>query len=107
MAGPYTVVGRQPKLDGRRAYQGRPQLSKTDWSILDDAHRLGLHICIEGGETVFRLGDGRKARAQNVVRLRQLGYLIDADDRLFPDAEPQTLLRNITPPPFDAYGRSR
>jgi hypothetical protein len=91
----FTVQGPQPKFDGRRAFQGRPQLSDTDREILRQGRRDGIRICHEAGQTVFVCG-AKKLRRQTILRLMQLGYLIPASDGLFGGDTAQTLLINIT-----------
>jgi hypothetical protein len=93
--GRFTIAGPPPRLDGRRAYRGDPQLSLADHRILHAAGSDGLHVGHENGETVFRIG-GRKQRQQSILRLLQLGYLLPADDGLFGDDDAQTLMVNTT-----------
>jgi hypothetical protein len=103
-AGRFTIAGPPPRLDDRRVYQGRAQLSVADHRILGAADRHGLRAGHEAGEPVFRC-DGRKLRRQAVLRLLELGYLVNADDRLFEGVGAQTLLVNTTPPAFSERAR--
>jgi hypothetical protein len=88
----FTIAGPPPRIDGRREFRGRPQLSIRDLTILDHGKREGIRISHESGETVFYCGS-RKLPRQAVLRLCQLGYLISARDGLL-EGMPQTLLVN-------------
>jgi hypothetical protein len=90
----YTTVGPPPRLDGRRQFQGKAQLTQTDRRILKQAAECGVRICHEGNEVVFRIA-GAKQRRESILRLRRLGYLIDANDGLFANTT-QTLLVNLS-----------
>jgi hypothetical protein len=93
----FTIKGPPPRLDGKRAYQGRAQLSDADRRILQLGRLHGIRVLHEGGETIFVSGRAR-LRRQSVLRLLQLGYLIAANDGLFGTDSAQTILVNITPP---------
>jgi len=95
VSGKFAVVWpSRPKLDGKRAFRGKPQLSHRDQDILKAVEQQGLRVCHEVGETVFRCG-GDKLPRQAVLRLFQLEYLVPGDGGSFGD-DPQLYLVNIT-----------
>jgi hypothetical protein len=86
--------GYPPRLDGRRAFRGKPQLSRRDQKILDAAQRHGVVASHENGGTVF-VCNGSKLPRQAFLRLVQLQYLVPDDSGLFGD-DPQVYLVNGT-----------
>jgi hypothetical protein len=91
----FVIRGPLPLLDGKRAYQGREQLSERDRRILERASIHGIQISHEAaGGTVFYCA-GIKMPRLAVLRLIQLRYLVPGGDGLLPDT-PQTLLTNLS-----------
>jgi hypothetical protein len=88
----YTISGPPPRLDRRRQFYGRPQLSARDLTILNRGKREGIRVSHESDETVFYCGSWKLPR-RAVLRLLALDYLIPARDGLLDDT-PQTLLIN-------------
>jgi hypothetical protein len=84
-----------PKVDNRRTYYQRPQLSPRDCKILEQARRHGIIISFKDGETAFSCG-GHNLPRLAVLRLSQLEYLVPGDGGLFSDSTPQRFLVNIT-----------
>ena len=57
-----------PQLDGRRTFQGKPQLSRRDREILAQAQEHGVLVAYGRGETQFICNGSRLPRLA-VLRL--------------------------------------
>jgi hypothetical protein len=93
----YVITGSPPRLDGHRAFQGRPQLTAAEARLLAQARRVGLRIVQERDGEVFYCGD-RKARRDTVLRLLKLNYVVGAGDGLFGHSQTLLVIEPDTPP---------
>jgi hypothetical protein len=67
-----------PRINGRRVFHGRPQLTSVETKVIEQVRQQGLKVIFEGGEPQFWCGS-RRVRRDTAERLITRGYLL-ADD---------------------------
>ena len=90
----FTIFGPPPRVDGKRAYKGYPQLTQRDYKILAQIRAQGGLACHQSNGTVFRLRDGTELPRKATSRLIRLRHVIVAEDALFSEMMGQSLLVN-------------
>jgi hypothetical protein len=78
-----------PRINGQRAFRGKPQLTSRERTVLDQISRSFLGVVYHSGQPEFYCPSCKDLRRNRVERFIRLGYLAPQNDGL-PFGAPQT-----------------
>jgi hypothetical protein len=84
-----------PKIDGRRQFRGKPQLTEAEQRVLARVRRDYLHVTFGRREPLYTVL-GEKLPRRTIERLIEFGYLLPVDPGLLPDAKAQTYFARLS-----------